>query len=116
MIDEWKSKTMGAKDLGDKRWRKTGCGKLHIVIDFNEDETPCHVWQHLGKEGACVQHHLTFESNLMNALLKYKNGIETIIEATEIGNCNEQNADVKSCGGGLREVLMAEFPKEEDKK
>ena len=115
MKDEWKSKTMAADDLGDRRWRKTGCGKLHVIVDFNEDGTPCHIWQHSGKEGACVQHHLTFQSNLMNALLKYKNGIGTIIECTEDIRCNEQNVECRSCCDGLRDVLLAEFPPSEEK-
>lgn len=132
MKDEWHSETRNftttvtdevtEKSTGVKRQRKTSCGNFYLTVVLNDDGTVRKVLPTMGKAGTCLNHWITLSFNLMNEVLKHKDGLQKIVECaggdfaltcSSLGNPYVD--EVKSCSQGIVQMLKHYLPKEEEK-
>lgn len=84
---------------------ETGCGKMYITINYNEQGKLAEIFATLGKSGTCVRHWTEHAGRLISLLIKSDTDIKKLIKSLKGIQCQNVDEFKKSCSDAFALAL-----------
>ena len=90
---------------------QTGCGKLYVTLNRDEDDKPIEVFVRLGKAGGCASSQTEALGRLISIMLKHSIGIEEVVKQLSGIGCHQpafvgEGRKTLSCADAVSQALV----------
>lgn len=99
---------------------QTGCGKLYVTLNRDDDGHPIEVFVRLGKAGGCASSQTESLGRLISVILKHSIGLEEVIKQLSGIGCHQpafvgEGKKTLSCADAVSQALVKMIGMEPEK-
>lgn len=98
---------------GVTRMVMTGCGKLYVTVNHDEEGNTFEVFARMGKAGGCASSQTEAVGRLISLILRSGGSPDRIVNQLRGIHCYHISGDTKSCADAIAFVIEQYIQKEQ---